>query len=118
MDMKIRKAVLSDAKAIVLLAEELGYHQAREQITVRMRRISGDPEQEIFIAEENSVLGWMHIALRTPLESPAFVEILGFVVTEMHRGKGAGTMLIRVAEEWTRETGCAFIRVRINIRRE
>lgn len=118
MDIKIRKAVLNDAEAIVLLAEELGYYQTREQITARMRRISGDPEQNIFIAEENNVLGWLHVALRTPLESSPFVEIVGLVVTETHRGKGAGTRLIQAAEEWTRETGCGFIRVRTNIRRE
>lgn len=118
MDLRIRKAERRDAGAIVLLTEELGYHLTEKEIKNKLKKKSQDAEQAVFVAEEDIVIGWMHIALTETLESSSFVEIRGLVVTEEHPGKGAGTKLIRTAMRWARGKGCYRIRIRTNITRK
>lgn len=118
MDIRIRNARQNDADAIVSLTEELGYRQTVKEIKEKVARISIDPEQKIFIAEADKTLGWMHVALTEPLESQPFVEIRGIVVSKENRGKGVGTILIQTAEQWTRDIGCKWLRIRTNITRK
>ncbi len=102
MDFRIRKAKLRDADSIVSLTEELGYKTTGEEIKEKLRIISAEPEQEVYVAESKTVIGWMHISLIQPLESNSFVEIRGIVVNQEFRGKGAGTKLIQKAEQWAK----------------
>jgi N-acetylglutamate synthase-like GNAT family acetyltransferase len=118
MELKIRKAILSDAPSIVNLSGELGYQTTIEDIINNLKGISEDSKQEVFVAELENVIGWMHIALTEPLESRPFAEIKGIVVKEGFRNKGAGTKLIKKAEEWTKGKGFSRIRIRTNITRE
>ena len=118
MDIRIRKAVPGDTEAIVLLTGELGYNSTKKEIEKNLQIILQNPEQEVFVAETEEIIGWMHIALTKALESRPFVEIRGIVVKEKHRGKGAGTKMIQTAEKWTREKGINRLRIRTNITRE
>jgi len=117
MEMRIRKARLNDTDLILALTKELGYHSTAEEIKARIKRISRDSKQDIIVAENDKVIGWMHIALTEPLESNSFVEIRGIVVKEEFREKGVGTKLIKRAEMWARGKGCSYIRIRTNISR-
>jgi GNAT superfamily N-acetyltransferase len=81
----------------------------------RLRRISADSGEEVYVAEYKTVIGWMHISFIEPLESNPFVEIRGIVVRREFRGKGAGTKLIQKAEQWAKSKGCSRIRIRTNI---
>ena len=117
MDAVIRKAKLKDAGSIVSLTEEFGYHSTRDEIRNRLKRISSDLQQEVFLAENGIVIGWMHVAITEPLESQPFVEIRGIVVKEVFRGRGVGTRLIQTAEHWAKNKGCSRIRIRTNITR-
>ncbi len=115
--MVIRVAQLNDAESIVSLSKELGYLSTLEEIKNRIIRFSSSDEQEIFVAEYNGVVGWIHISIVEPLESTPFVEIRGIVVNEDYRGKGTGTKLIEKAESWAKSKGCNRIRIRTNIKR-
>lgn len=117
MDFKIRKAKLKDADSIVSLTKELGYQTTSEEIKNKLRKISADPEEEVYVAEYKTVIGWMHISMSQPLESNSFVEIRGIVVNKEFRGKGAGTKLIQKAEQWAKSKRCGRIRIRTNITR-
>jgi GNAT superfamily N-acetyltransferase len=119
MDDKIvfRIAKLYDAESIVSLSGELGYQPTLEEIKNRIERFSSRDEQEIFVAEYNEVVGWMHISLVEPLESKPFAELRGIVVNEDYRCKRIGTKLIEKAESWAKSKGCNRIRIRVNIKR-
>lgn len=118
MHMEIRKARSEDSNQILLLTEELGYRYDFERIMHRLKIISKKMDEVVFVAEGETVFGWIHAALTEPLESDRFAEIRGLVVKEGVRGKGAGTKLIHKAEEWSKEKGCCLIRVRTNIKRK
>ena len=118
MDIRIRKAEQGDTEAIVLLTRELGYTSTKKEVEKKLQIILENPEQGVFVAETEEIIGWMYIALIQALEGKPFVEIRGIVVKEIHRGKGAGTKMIQTAEKWTRETGIDRLRIRTNITRE
>jgi GNAT superfamily N-acetyltransferase len=118
MEIRIRKARLDDAEAIALLSKDLGYEPHKDEIVRKLQKFELNPGEEIFVAEFEKVVGWMHISLVEPLESDPFAEIRGIVVAEEYRRKGIGTKLIQSAEEWTRRKNCKKIRIRINIKRE
>ncbi|HEY6906566.1 MAG TPA: GNAT family N-acetyltransferase [Ignavibacteriaceae bacterium] len=115
MDISIRKAKLKDTDAIVTLAEELGYKTTAKEVRSRLRRISVDEREEVYVAVYKDVIGWMHITLTEPLESKAFAEIRGIVVKKEFRGKGAGAKLIDTAVLWAKSKECKKLRIRTNI---
>lgn len=117
MDIRIRKAKLKDTDTIISLTEELGYHTTRKEIINKLRRISADSKEEVYVAEFKTVIGWIHICITEPLESNSFVEIRGIVVNSEFRRKGTGTQLLQQAEQWAKSKGCSRIRIRTNITR-
>ena len=118
MNITLRKAELKDAGPITILTEELGYKVTKAAVIIKLKKISMDPVQEVFVAENKSVLGWVHIVLSEPLESELFTEIMGMVVKSDNRRMGIGTKLLREAEQWAVDRGCSRIRVRTNISRK
>ena len=115
--MIIRSAKLEDIESIVSLSQELGYDPSFEGIKNKIIKFSSNEDQEIYVAEINEVVGWIHISLVEPLESNAFVELRGIVVNKDHRRKGIGTELIKIAGKWGIEKGFCRIRIRTNIKR-
>jgi GNAT superfamily N-acetyltransferase len=109
----------SDAAAVALLSEELGYATSAAEMSQRIVALASSPEDAVFVA----VLGltpvaWIHVACVTLLESARHAEIRGLVVTFALRGRGIGGQLVAQAEEWARSRGVARIRVRSNVLRE
>jgi GNAT superfamily N-acetyltransferase len=117
-NLNIREAKKSDSVALAKLSVELGYPTTTEEMESRFDNVLSMPDNGIYVAELDSIVGWIHVALIQTLESNAFVEICGIVVAESHRGSGIGTRLIAVAESWAREKKCYQLRVRTNILRE
>ena len=117
-NVNIREAKKSDSVALAKLSGELGYPTTTEEMESRFDKVLSMPNNGIYVAELDSIVGWIHVALIQTLESNAFVEICGIVVAESHRGSGIGTRLIAVAESWAREKECYQLRVRTNIVRE
>jgi GNAT superfamily N-acetyltransferase len=119
--MKIKQAVTiqeakkSDAQSLAALCGELGYPANAADIEHRLEVLCSEPEHAIFVAKDDAVLGWIHVTLIHSLESDAFAEIRGLVVTEQHRGAGIGTRLVEAAEKWADGKKCDRIRVRTNI---
>ncbi len=114
----IRKAIKSDAASLAALSGELGYPTSSLQIEDRLDKLSFNSDNGIYVAELDSIVGWIHVAIIQSLESNPFVEICGLVVAESYRGVGIGTRLVAMAENWAREKGHKHIRVRTNVLRE
>ncbi|MBK6915140.1 MAG: GNAT family N-acetyltransferase [Ignavibacteriales bacterium] len=116
--LNIREAMKSDTAALAALSGELGYPVTLLQMEGRYDKLSTKSDNCIYVAELDSIVGWIHIAVIQSLESNPFVEICGLVVAESHRGTGIGTRLIAMVESWARENGYNHIRVRTNVLRE
>jgi GNAT superfamily N-acetyltransferase len=114
--MNVRAARAGDAAAIATLAGELGYPSSEEQMSARLAALRVDSDIVLVATMNEDVVGWIHIAIIHQLESDAFAEIRGLVVTATERGNGTGSQLVAAAEEWARERATK-IRVRSNITR-
>lgn len=116
--LKIREAKMNDAEALAKLSGELGYPATKAEMENRFDKILSKSDNGIYVAERDSVVGWIHVAVIQTLESNAYVEIQGLVVAETLRGNGIGSQLVARAEQWAKEKGLSRIRVRSNIVRE
>lgn len=114
----IRKAKKSDAVALATLAGELGYSTTAAGMKSRLDKLFSTSDHGIFVAELDSIVGWIHVTLSQSLQSDTFADIRGLVVAERHRGSGIGTQLVAMAEKWAHRKGCLRIRVRTNIVRK
>lgn len=115
----LRPAALDDAAAIAALNGELGYPATAEEISLRLAALLDAPEHAILVAADGSdVVAWIQVSVVATIESGAFAEIRGLVVTAARRSRGLGSRLVAAAEEWARERGLSRIRVRSNVNRE
>lgn len=116
----IRAARSYDVAAIAALCDELGYPATRPDVTRRLAALEADPAHRVWVAEdaEGRVAGWLHAARCLHLADDEGVEILGLVVAEAARGGGVGAALLRHAQDWALQSGCARLRVRSRIERE
>lgn len=60
-------------------------------------------------------VGWDHVYMAYFLEVNGGAQIGGLVVSERARRRGAGTLLMRRAEDFARERGCAAVNLRSNV---
>lgn len=109
-----RVARKSDSGALARLAGELGYPTTRVGMKGRLDKVLSRSHHRVFVAELDSVVGWIHVSLTHSLESGPCAEIRGLVVAELHRGSGIGTQLVAMAERWAEQKGWRRIRVRTN----
>jgi GNAT superfamily N-acetyltransferase len=117
-NLNIRKAKKSDASLLAILSGELGYPTTTAEMESRLEILFSKSDNGIYVAELDSLVGWIHVAIIQSLESNPFVEICGLVVAESQRGKGIGTRLVEMAESWVQEKGYNHIRVRTNVLRK
>jgi GNAT superfamily N-acetyltransferase len=115
--MLIRRATLSDAKAIANLASQLGYPMSRQEARERLLAILEKTNHAAYVAEapREGVVGWVHVLGTHLLVVEPFAEIGGLVVDEAHRGTGIGKALLEKAETWARDQGHRVLRIRSNV---
>lgn len=115
----VRRASREDAAEIARLTAQLGYPTAPEAIARRLTSLLPSAEHGVWVASEDAALmGWLHVAVTRALEYEPCAEILGLVVDETRRGRGAGAALVAAAEAWARAQGLSEIRVRSRVTRE
>ncbi len=117
-ELNIRNATKPDTEVLAKLSGELGYPTTGGEMNNRCDKLSSETQHGIFVAELDSIVGWIHVAIITSLESDSFAEIRGLVVAEAYRDMGIGTKLVAKAENWAQMNGCNRIRVRTNTVRE
>jgi GNAT superfamily N-acetyltransferase len=107
-----------DAAGVALLAAQLGYPCAAEEVASRIALLAKDQAEQLRVARLGAkVAGWIHFQLRNSLTAGPRVEISQVVVDEAVRGKGIGANLCRLAEQWGRAQGLARIRLASQIKR-
>ncbi len=113
----IRPLEPSDAAAVADLARELGYEAATEMIATQVAGLGGDAAAFIAIVAAEPV-GWVQVYRTELLQSGAFAEIGGLVVTATMRGSGIGRALMDAAEGWASAHDLTKVRLRSRVARE
>jgi len=113
----IRAARLGDAPRLVELLQQLGYVVALSHVERSIAATGNDYGILVAIDEDISVLGMLEVRLSvagvTTAERGGFISAV--VVDGADRSRGAGEALVRAAEEWARERGCAILELRTNV---
>lgn len=118
-DVRVRSARASDAAALALLAEELGYPATAGEMAERLLALEHSPDDAVLVAVlGEGAVAWIHVAIVSLVEAPRLAEIRGLAVTSALRSRGIGEQLVRRAEDWARARGVSRIRVRSNVVRE
>jgi GNAT superfamily N-acetyltransferase len=116
----VRAAREADAPGVAELSGQLGYPSTLEQARIRLAGLVADTDHAVFVAElpEAPLAGWVHVFLYLVLEADLRAEIGGLVVDAACRRRGVGRALMRRAEEWAAQKGCATVTLRSNVIRE
>lgn len=119
MKSNIRLCQISDAPPIAKLSEQLGYPVPVEEMERRLRRLADDPDHAVLVAglADGEVVGWIDVGVVFHLQSGAYCELGGLVVSEAVRGNGIGRELVAAAEQWAASRGLKKVLVRSNARR-
>jgi GNAT superfamily N-acetyltransferase len=110
----------ADAAPVADLTTQLGYATTAAEATERISILLERPDDHAaLVAEEGgAVIGWVHVAIYTSLESGRVATIGGLIVGEGHRSGGIGVELLTAAEAWAGENGAAKMVVRSRVTRE
>ena len=115
MTMLVREVTAEDAGALAQLATQLGYPAQSSQITRRMQALARERSSVMAAVVDGSVVGWIHVEVYGTILLDNVAEILGLVVDERWHGQHIGQALLRAAEAWAAERGCATVYVRSNV---
>ena len=115
----IRPATTADTASLAGLSGQLGYPVLAESLQVSLARLLSRADQIVYVAEESGVgvLGWIHGAEQELLESGRRCEILGLVVDQGTRRRGAGRRLVEAVERWAARRGLGEVSVRSAVSR-
>ena len=114
----IREVLPENAPEISELSYQLGYPIYGEETIQNIVNLRQSKHDEAFVAiQEQKIIGWIGVSYKISLESPPLCEIHGLVVNEQYRNRGVGKILIKKAQQWTRDKGINKLRLRCNIKR-
>lgn len=119
-EVRIRRARQSDAARIAVLSGQLGYPATARQMAARLKRALREKSGACFVAEANEegLIGWVHVSVTPLLEVGRRAEVNGLVVDEGVRSRGVGKNLLGAAEKWARKMRCKGMSVRSNVIRD
>jgi len=114
----IREIALSDAEAAAQLSAELGYPAEIDEMKKRIALVSSAADRVVYVAQRETVVGWIDVSIVHHLGTGTYGEIGGLVVSAEHRGSGIGRKLVAQGERWVADRGIATMVVRSRITRE
>lgn len=108
-DAVIRPPQLRDAGEIAALMTELGYPSEPREIPARLEALGRDAASMVWVAElDRRVVGIATARVFAAINVNAPIAWLTtLVVAESARGRGIGTQLVGVTEDWARKQGAS-----------
>jgi RimJ/RimL family protein N-acetyltransferase len=113
---RVRRAVPTDAAALVALAESVGREEGRWILASDgwrsasderrfLRNVQSHSDAAVYVAEDDGhVIARLSLA-RDPHPASRHVADLGLMVAAGHRRRGIGNALLAAAVEWSRAVG-------------
>ena len=108
----------ADASAASQLSAQFGYPVDAVVMQRRIQELDRNLRAVLVACSDGGVIGWIDVCEMHHLQSGAYAEIGGLVVSEICRSKGVGAQLVAAAEGWARDRGLHRIVVRSQIARE
>lgn len=107
-EVRIRKAVIEDAKQIAILLGELGYPNTKEFTEAKIEELSKNEIDSVFVAEiEGKVIAFTHLHIAKMLHEPGKLgRIMAIVVSKDYSRAGVGRKLMYLLGNKAREAGC------------
>lgn len=110
MEVKIRKAKLTDAKRIADLSLQLGYQIGVKSVKKNLQKILNDERHIIYVAEliehdTKNVIGYFHGFITTVPYYNEVIEGCALVVDKSKRNFGTAKKLMFNAEAWAKANG-------------
>jgi GNAT superfamily N-acetyltransferase len=125
--MRVREATSADYDKLLALLDDLdesmygGRSHGREsELRALFDAILGDPDQQLFVAEEGGdLVGSAHLLVLRHFgrSLPRSAVVEGVVVATTHRRAGVGAALMRALAEAAREAGCYKLALTSNLAR-
>ncbi|MEX2458207.1 MAG: GNAT family N-acetyltransferase [Actinomycetota bacterium] len=116
----VRPVVHTDAAAVQVLLEDLGYPMSLDDVHSRLRALDGERSTKVLVAVDGdqvaglAVVHWFEL-----LEKPGpLARLLALVVGRGYRGTGVGRRLVDAAEALAKRTGCLGIEVTTGVQRD
>ena len=112
--MNLREAHISDTAGITKLCWQLGYEIEEHIVEENLTKLIGKEDNAIYImeAEDDKIIGWVHVYCKHLLETESFAEIGGLIVDQGVRRLGIGERLMKRCEEWSVQEGYGTLRLR------
>ncbi|MET3037266.1 GNAT family N-acetyltransferase [Chryseobacterium sp. NRRL B-14859] len=119
--MNIRRMQENDEEMVIKLLDQLGYPDARNAVSRKMKILLQDPDEYLVVAEtsDGEVVAFIsiHIIPQIALEGD-FARISYFSVDEKHRSSGIGKVMEEYCEKIAIERNCDRIELHCNSSRE
>lgn len=113
MDIIIRIADMADAPRICEINKNaLGYDYPLPQTKARLSELLLRETDRIYVAVcQNEVIGYIHAADYMCTYCAPLKNVIALAVDTSLQGRGVGRRLLKEAEAWARECGCAGVRL-------
>ena len=107
----VKKAEVSDCKAVAELAAKMWYTSTREELEDSFKEITEKNDGVVFIAvSDKKIIGFAQCGLRQDYvegtESSPVGYLEGVFVEKQYRKNGCAKILLRECEKWARSKGC------------
>jgi GNAT superfamily N-acetyltransferase len=100
MNLTVRNIQVADACAAAQLSAQFGYPVDAAVMQRRIQTLDSNIRTVLVACSNGGVVGWIDVCEVHHLQSGAYAEIGGLVVSEACRNKGVGAQLVASAEKW------------------
>lgn len=111
----VREIRVTDSYDIYLLNQDFNSNLhlfSEEKVRAKIENLTKKTKDIIFVYElDTEVIGYIHGSPYELLFSDSLVNVLGFVVREIYRNQGIGSILIDRLEEWAKDNGFSGIKL-------
>ena len=109
--MTVRLAEIEDAAALAQISRDaLGYDCTAELVKKKLEKLDLRRET-VFVAEEDKVIGFVHVEKYDVLYMDTIANILGLAVLTEYRRRGMASLLMNAAENWAKQNGAIGVRL-------
>lgn len=108
--MNIRLANLDDAPALITLLSQLGYQMSLEQMRDRIEAFQARHHQLLVVEADKSIMAAIAFGCYQQLRTPTgCCHIDALIVSDKHRGRGLGKILVARAEAYAKAVGAGTV---------